>query len=296
MTSEKPRQGQRSTASEPVEMKLADEARATIERILGVDRLDFRAMAEAAGLDPRTSFRGADLRGIDFGQSDLSDMDFSYADLRGANLRNAYKKNTIFSGAKTEGAVGLNDLINKKEQTVSFENKEKKIQADILKKDGEAAVDRNEYEIAETKFSQAELLYRQIGYWMGEANCIESLGDIALRRSDHDAARDLFQQALPLYQKVGDVLGEANCIRSLGEVAAAEGAKVEAVRLIGEALVLYARIPSPYSMGLARYHLAKLTGGTERAAHLAEARRLWEPLRLPHLLAYLDRNASAPEP
>jgi hypothetical protein len=99
---------------------------------------------------------------------------------------------------------------------------------------------------------------------------------------------------MPLYRKVGDVLGEANCIASLGEMAAAEGSMTEGLRLIGEALDLYARIPDPYSMGLARYHLAKLTSAADRAAHLAEARRLWEPLRLPHLLADLDALADEP--
>jgi hypothetical protein len=98
-----------------------------------------------------------------------------------------------------------------------------------------------------------------------------------------------------LYQKVGDVLGEANCNYSLGEVAEAEGATPEAVRLMGEALDLYARIPNPYSMGRARYQLARLTRCADRAEHLAEARRLWEPLRLPHLMAALDALAEEPD-
>jgi hypothetical protein len=36
-------------------------------------------------------------------------------------------------------------------------------------------------------------------------------------------------------------------------------------------------------------------GGAERAAHLAEARRQWEPLRLPHLLSRLDALADEPD-
>jgi hypothetical protein len=81
---------------DPVELKISDAARRRIERILSVRKLDFRAMAEAAGLNPMTSFRGADLSGVDFGKSDLRNVDFSSAKLQGCDFSGANISKTIF--------------------------------------------------------------------------------------------------------------------------------------------------------------------------------------------------------
>jgi tetratricopeptide (TPR) repeat protein len=169
-------------------------------------------------------------------------------------------------------------------------------EANCIESLGDIALHRSDHDAARDHYQRAMPLFQKVGDVLGEANCIKSLGDIALHRSDHDAARDHYQRAMPLYRKLGSILGEANCIFRLGEVAAAEGATAEAVRLIDEALDLYAHLPDPYSMGLARCQLSMLTSGAERAAHLAEARLLWEPLRLPHLVAKLDKLADEPEP
>jgi hypothetical protein len=60
-------------------------------------------MAFAAGLDPKTSFRGIRIHFLDFGESDLTGFDFSGTDLTGCN----------FSRAKIDGAVFAGACLNK---------------------------------------------------------------------------------------------------------------------------------------------------------------------------------------
>jgi tetratricopeptide (TPR) repeat protein len=139
--------------------------------------------------------------------------------------------------------------------------------------------------VARASYEQALPLYRQVGDVLGEANCIQSLGDIALARSDHEVARASYEQALPLYRQVGDVLGEANCIKSLGDIARAQDDAAVACQRYHAALALYQRIADPYSIGRAHYHLALVSDGAERAAHLAAARDAWNSIDRPDLIA-----------
>lgn len=136
----------------------------------------------------------------------------------------------------------------------------------------------------------------EVGDVLGQANCIWSMGDIALARSEHEEARGLYEQAQPLYERVGDILGQANCIKSLGDVALALSEHKEARDLYERALASYASIREPYSMGWTHVRLARVARfDAERAAHVAEARRLWVPLGMLHLLRHLDTEFGPPD-
>lgn len=83
---------------------MIDEAdRQTISRLLEADGDSFVELARIAGLDPASSFRGADLRNVDFSGCDLAGYDFSGSDLRGASFLNASIKRTLLDGANVAG-------------------------------------------------------------------------------------------------------------------------------------------------------------------------------------------------
>ncbi|MCA3271413.1 MAG: formylglycine-generating enzyme family protein [Roseomonas sp.] len=70
-------------------MMITDAARASIERIMAEPSESFAALARASGLDPKTGWRGADLRGVQFGTDDLTGFRFLRAQLHGADLSQA---------------------------------------------------------------------------------------------------------------------------------------------------------------------------------------------------------------
>ena len=67
----------------------------------------FRALVEAANLDPSCDFVGASLRDMDFRDDDLRGFDFSNADLTGADFRRANVDGVAFRGAVLKGTIGL---------------------------------------------------------------------------------------------------------------------------------------------------------------------------------------------
>ncbi|ATX64615.1 WD40 repeat domain-containing protein [Roseinatronobacter bogoriensis] len=82
-----------------IEMCLPAAARRRIEDLTAEPSDDFVAMVRAAGLDPKTSFRGKKLK-VDFGASDLSGFDFSGADLSGSDLSRAKLAGATMIGAR----------------------------------------------------------------------------------------------------------------------------------------------------------------------------------------------------
>jgi formylglycine-generating enzyme required for sulfatase activity len=70
-------------------MMITDAARASIEGIMAEPSESFAALARASGLDPKTGWRGADLRGVQFGTDDLTGFRFLRAQLHGADLSQA---------------------------------------------------------------------------------------------------------------------------------------------------------------------------------------------------------------
>jgi len=77
-----------------------------IHTVLAADTDSFTTLAILGGLEPATSFRGADLRLVDFGSDDISGYDFSETDLTEANLSKARGIEwALFHGAKTDGTL-----------------------------------------------------------------------------------------------------------------------------------------------------------------------------------------------
>jgi tetratricopeptide (TPR) repeat protein len=118
----------------------------------------------------------------------------------------------------------------------------KKLEAKVLEKLGDIALQRSDHAAARGRYEQALFAYRQVGFTLGEANCLQSLGDIALRRWDHGTAMELYGQARPLYGQVGSLLGEANCIKRLGDIALERSDHATARRQFELALPLYRQV------------------------------------------------------
>ena len=75
-----------------------------IERVLTTEDPSFKGLANAAGLEPKTDFRGIYLNNIPLADQDLSGFDFSGADLRNTGIERArYDKSTKFDLAIFDG-------------------------------------------------------------------------------------------------------------------------------------------------------------------------------------------------
>lgn len=78
-----------------------------VEMIEGEQNPTFFQLATAAGLNPATDFRKANLANLDFRDEDLRGFDFSGADLTGVDFRRANVKGVSFTEAVLVGAIGL---------------------------------------------------------------------------------------------------------------------------------------------------------------------------------------------
>jgi hypothetical protein len=79
-----------------------------LEALLRSQSDDLDALAAAAGLDPASDFRNADLSGLDLRGEDLRAFDFRDARFRGALIEGARFNHTVSAGQK-EGAIAFGD-------------------------------------------------------------------------------------------------------------------------------------------------------------------------------------------
>lgn len=81
-----------------------DSEKKTLLTLAAAEDATFVELARIAGLNPRSAFRGADLRGVDFGGCDLNGFDFTDADLSGASFGGASLNGSIMSTAQRRAA------------------------------------------------------------------------------------------------------------------------------------------------------------------------------------------------
>jgi tetratricopeptide (TPR) repeat protein len=115
-------------------------------------------------------------------------------------------------------------------------------QADCLARLGDIALRRIDYPLAQRRYEESKRLFQGFGDVVGEANSVQRLGDIAVALSDEQTAHQLYAQAVNLYRAVGFVRGEANCIAGLAEVASTHSDHHRARTHLEHALQLYHRV------------------------------------------------------
>jgi tetratricopeptide (TPR) repeat protein len=76
---------------------------------------------------------------------------------------------------------------------------------------------------AESSYSQALSLFKQVEDRLGEANTLKALGDLYTRTDRLQQAESSYSQALSLFKQVEDRLGEANTLNGLGMLGTAQG-------------------------------------------------------------------------
>jgi tetratricopeptide (TPR) repeat protein len=151
-------------------------------------------------------------------------------------------------------------------------------EANCLLSLGDIELRRNQNDTARARYDEARAMYQTACDILGEANCLQSLGDIELRHNQHDAASACYEEARPMYQQVGDVLGEANCNKRFGEIALARNQHDVAHRRFQDALTLFAKIPEPYSTGLVRRRLARLSEEEAICTYVHAAHADWSAI------------------
>ena len=76
----------------------------SIAQILASEEDELRVLANNAGLDPKTDFRGANFQDLDLNSQDLSGFDLSEANLSNTNLSNVNLSRSILVNACLKGA------------------------------------------------------------------------------------------------------------------------------------------------------------------------------------------------
>lgn len=86
--------------------KISESAKARMLEVVEAPTDNFNTLVEISGLNPKSSFRYADLRGVIFDDTDLRGFDFTGANLLGARGRNVvWDTTTVLDDAEIEGSI-----------------------------------------------------------------------------------------------------------------------------------------------------------------------------------------------
>ncbi len=87
-----------------------------------------------------------------------------------------------------------------------------------------------DYDAAQGKLKQAQLLARQHALTDAEADSLRYLGVINEEKGNYAKAKSLFKQALALYETLNDLRGNSNMLNNLGKIAYDQGEYTAALR------------------------------------------------------------------
>lgn len=161
-------------------------------------------------------------------------------------------------------------------------------EADCLLGLGKSALASARHDEAERWISQSLQRFRQDEDSFGEACCVESLGELALARSQHAEAQRHLDQARALFQQCDEALGDADCLYHLGDLALGQSQPDTARARYEQALRIYEAEDCPHSLGETHARLSRLPAPLEeQQRHLEEARRAFEAIHRPDLIAKL---------
>lgn len=91
-------------------------------------------------------------------------------------------------------------------------------EADCLKRLGDMYHMSYEYRNARRKYRQGCEIYKEIKFPFGEADCLKSIGDVYKNRDEYREAGRKYEEALEIFKKVKSRLGEAHCLSSMGDL------------------------------------------------------------------------------
>ena len=103
-------------------------------------------------------------------------------------------------------------------QEWSREEKEKKVEADGLMKEGLSARGKSEFQSALEKFSTALQSYTSIADTIGEGQALNNIGTIFFYFGDYQKAEDFFERSLKVFKEIGHRMGEGKALNSIGIV------------------------------------------------------------------------------
>ncbi|NES22723.1 MAG: tetratricopeptide repeat protein, partial [Symploca sp. SIO3E6] len=135
-------------------------------------------------------------------------------------------------------------------QTLSEQNQDQKAKADRLFQEGVYRGDvRDNFARALRSFSEALLIYQEIGDKAGMGETLWRIGYIYERTEEYEQALDYFQRALPIQREIGDDDGEQLTLKFIGEVYDTQGRQLaaqsqyrEAIEKYGQALVIFRQL------------------------------------------------------
>ncbi|HEY3312793.1 MAG TPA: helix-turn-helix domain-containing protein [Anaerolineales bacterium] len=128
----------------------------------------------------------------------------------------------------------------------------------------------HEYDAAQVKLEESQLLFRQLNDDWGYAHAILCLAQAPVNREDYSTALALLENAFLLFQKVGDRFFQSVVLRQIGYLQARQGDLISGTAVLKKALVLSHQLNSTYEIADCLWLFAKTIESFGDPTHAAK--------------------------